>query len=86
LHGTFDFKKPVVINGFGAVERIFYFQRENAQNLFEPKKVQLQGIWAGKQSWRVLTSFTMPASKDGWDKEFGGIDIVGGVVTGESAG
>ncbi len=85
LHGEFDFKKPVVIRGFDAAERIFYFQRENAQNLFEPKEVQVQGIWSGKHSWRVLTSFTMPASKGGWDQKFGGIDIVGAVVNRESA-
>ncbi|MFZ2541174.1 MAG: hypothetical protein WAW75_05300 [Gallionella sp.] len=88
LDGEFSFKKPVVLKGFDAIQTILYFQREAAENLLVPHKVQLQAVWSGKNTWRALTSFTMPASKDGWNEKFSGIgiDIVGGVETREDIG
>lgn len=86
LHGKFSFKKPIPLKGFDAIETILYFQREDAENLFKSRSAQIQAIWSGKNSWRVLASFTMPASNTGWDEKFRGIDIIGGIATGETIG
>lgn len=86
LHGNFEFKRPVVLKKFDATETIVYFQREKVDNQFQPEKVQLQAIWSGKGSWRTLSTITLPSSSDGWNESFAGIDIVGGVATGERSG
>ena len=86
LDGEFSFKKPVVLKGFDAVQTILYFQREAAENLFAPHRVQVQAIWSGKSTWMALTSFTMPAPKEGWNEKFTGIDIIGGVATRDDVG
>lgn len=86
LHGDLSFKKPVILKRFDATEMIIYFQREKVNNQLKSEKVQLEAIWSGKSSWRVLSSFTLPSSKEGWNDNFSGIDIIGGVDSGDKCG
>lgn len=84
MNGCFTFKKPVVIKGFDATELILFFQREECDNLFSNESVRLEFIESDSREWSGLSLFDLPSSKEGWSDSFSGIDLIGGVATGES--
>ncbi len=86
LKPNVEFKSPIAVKGFGAIGKTLYFHREGVKNLTTEQEVQLEGIWSNKNSWRVLATFKLPASTEGWEPHFTGIDIIGGIATGERFG
>jgi hypothetical protein len=83
LNNDFEFKRPVVVKGFEAVERILFFQRENVASSSGSCEVELIGIDSTKSNWGSLKKFKLHTPKIGWSDQFSIIDIMGGLQTGE---
>ena len=83
IKGYLEFKRPIVVKGFDAVERILFFQGEKVENPTSGCDAELIGIFSPKQKWRSLSKFKMPSSRGGWSDHFTGLDIMGGLQTGE---
>lgn len=81
--GDVEFKRPIVVKGFDAVEKILFFHREKVTNPTGVCDAELIGIYSPKPIWQSLSKFKMPSGDDGWSDRFTGVDIVGGLETGE---
>ncbi len=83
LKDDIEFKRPVVVKGFEAIERILFFQRENVESSTGSCEVELIGIDSTKSNWQSLTKFKLPTPTLGWSDQLMIIDIMGGLETGE---
>jgi hypothetical protein len=83
IKGDLEFKRPIVVKGFDAVEKILFFHRARVANPTGGCDAELIAIYSPKPNWQSLSKFKMPSSGDGWSDHFTGVDIVGGLQTGE---
>lgn len=80
---NFEFKRPVIVKGFEAVERILFFQKVDVESSSGSCEVELIGIDSTKSNWQSLTKFKLLTPTLGWSDQLMIIDIMGGLETGE---